>query len=53
LHGIARAKTVLDPFLGLGNTAIAAGRLGLDFIGIEMDEHYLAEAIDRTRRVLP
>ena len=52
LHGIARAKTVLDPFLGLGNTAIAAGRLGLDFIGIEMDEHYLNEAVSRVKAAL-
>jgi site-specific DNA-methyltransferase (adenine-specific) len=52
LHGVARAGTVLDPFLGLGNTAIAAGQLGLDFIGIEMDEHYLAEAVDRVKSAL-
>ena len=37
LHGVERAGTVLDPFMGLGSTAIAAGRLGLDFVGIEMD----------------
>jgi site-specific DNA-methyltransferase (adenine-specific) len=49
LHGVARAGTVLDPFLGLGNTAIAAARLGLDFIGIEMDEHYLREAVSRVK----
>jgi site-specific DNA-methyltransferase (adenine-specific) len=49
LHGTARAGLVLDPFLGLGSTAIAAARLGLDFIGIEMDEQYLAEAVRRVK----
>lgn len=52
LHGVSRAGLVLDPFLGLGNTAIAAGRLGLDFAGIEIDEHYLKEAVDRVRHAL-
>jgi site-specific DNA-methyltransferase (adenine-specific) len=50
LHGLDRAGTVLDPFLGLGATALAAARLGLDFVGIEMDAHYLREAVDRVRR---
>jgi site-specific DNA-methyltransferase (adenine-specific) len=49
LHGIERAGTVLDPFMGLGSSAIAAGRLGLDFVGIEMDPEYLNEAVDRVR----
>jgi site-specific DNA-methyltransferase (adenine-specific) len=52
LHGLDRAGTVLDPFMGLGSTAIAAGRLGLDFIGIELDEEYLAEAAARVREAL-
>jgi site-specific DNA-methyltransferase (adenine-specific) len=47
LHGLDRAGLVLDPFLGLGNTAIAAAKLGLDFVGIEMDADYLAEAKKR------
>jgi site-specific DNA-methyltransferase (adenine-specific) len=49
LHGLSRAGLMLDPFLGLGTSAIAAARLGLDFIGIEMDEHYLAEAASRVK----
>jgi len=49
LHGLSRAGTVLDPFLGLGASAIAAVRLGLDFVGIEVDEYYLTEAIKRVR----
>ena len=49
LHGVSRAGCVLDPFLGLGNSAIAAAHLGLDFVGIEMDEYYLKEAVKRVR----
>jgi len=49
LHGLSRVKTVADPFLGLGSTAVACAQLGLDFVGIELDEHYLKEAIARTR----
>jgi site-specific DNA-methyltransferase (adenine-specific) len=49
LHGVARAGVVLDPFLGLGATAVAAVRLGLDVIGIEMDSDYLREAARRLR----
>lgn len=52
LHGLARAQLVMDPFLGLGSTAVAAARLELGFIGIEMDEHYLNEAIARTKSEL-
>jgi len=45
LHGVSRVKTMLDPFLGIGNSAIAAQRCGVKkFIGFEIDENYLAEA---------
>lgn len=47
LHGRARVGLLADPFLGLGATALAARRLGVGFIGIELDEHYLREAIAR------
>jgi site-specific DNA-methyltransferase (adenine-specific) len=52
LHGVSRTRTVLDPFLGLGSTAVAAARLRVGFVGIELDEHYLQEAIARTRSEL-
>ena len=29
----------MDPFLGLGSTAIACARLGIDFAGIEMTSY--------------
>jgi len=49
LHGRGRAGVVVDPFLGLGSTAIAAAQLGLDFVGVEMDEYYLKEAVHRIK----
>jgi site-specific DNA-methyltransferase (adenine-specific) len=52
LHGLPRVRLVMDPFLGLGSTAVACAGLGLDFVGVEMDEHYLAEAVERTRRAI-
>ncbi|HXW03612.1 MAG TPA: site-specific DNA-methyltransferase [Vicinamibacterales bacterium] len=52
LHGVRRTRLVLDPFLGLGSTAVACARLGLDFMGVEMDEQYLLEAIARTKAAL-
>jgi site-specific DNA-methyltransferase (adenine-specific) len=52
LHGLSRLRTVVDPFLGLGSSAVACARLGVDFIGIEMDEAYLQEAIERARESL-
>jgi len=45
LHGVSRVQTMLDPFLGIGNSAIAAQRCGVKrFIGFEIDATYLAEA---------
>ena len=49
LHGLPRLRVVADPFLGLGSTAVACAQLGVNFVGIEMDEGYLNEAIARTR----
>src|SRR5678810_86211 len=51
LHGVERISTVVDPFLGLGSTAVACAQLGLDFIGIDVDEGYLNEAIARVKAV--
>jgi site-specific DNA-methyltransferase (adenine-specific) len=52
LHGLPRIALAMDPFLGLGSTAVAAAQLGLNFVGVEMDKHYLAEAVDRVRAVI-
>ena len=40
--------TMLDPFLGIGHAAIAAGNLNVDqFIGYEIDKEYLLTACER------
>lgn len=39
-----RPGRVLDPFCGSGRTAIAARRLGLDFVGIELNPEFAAMA---------
>lgn len=51
LHGVERVQTMLDPFLGIGNSAVAARECGVPkFIGFEIDEEYLAEAQRRLTR---
>ena len=52
LHGVSRTTLMIDPFLGLGSSAIAAADLGVEFAGIEIDEHYLKEAVARVRASL-
>jgi len=52
LHGLSRLSLVVDPFVGLGNTAIVCARLGIDFIGIDIDAEYLDEAVSRTREAV-
>jgi site-specific DNA-methyltransferase (adenine-specific) len=52
LHGLGRVARAMDPFLGLGSSAVAAAQLGVEFIGVEMDRHYLEEAIERTRSAI-
>ncbi len=45
LHGIRPDLVMLDPFLGIGNSAVAAKRCGIaTFVGFEIDATYLAEA---------
>lgn len=47
---IAQAGTpaiVVDPYMGSGSTGVAAVRLGLRFIGVEIDEAYFNIACER------
>ena len=52
LHGLPRITLAVDPFLGLGSSAVACATLGVGFAGIEIDEHYLKEAVSRTKAAL-
>ena len=47
LHGLSRTQRVLDPFMGLGSTALAAKRLGVACVGFEIDQYYLDVARSR------
>jgi site-specific DNA-methyltransferase (adenine-specific) len=47
LHGLSNVRVVMDPFTGLGGTAVACARLGVHFIGSDIDGLYLAEAAER------
>lgn len=52
LHGLRRIRLAVDPFVGLGASAVAAARLGLPFIGFDVDEEYLATAKRRVEAAL-
>lgn len=48
-HGIDRVELVLDPFMGIGTTAIACIRLGVNFIGFEIDPKYIKVANENVK----
>jgi len=41
LHGVTKCNIVLDPFIGIGSTALASIRLGVSCIGFDIDKRYL------------
>jgi len=47
LHGLRDDCVIMDPFLGIGSTAVASSKLGLSFIGFEIDKKYLEEVLAR------
>jgi len=47
LHGLPKTKLVLDPFVGLGSTAVAARSLGVPSVGFDLDQYYLDVARSR------
>jgi len=53
VHGLNRVRLVMDPFMGLGNTAVACADLGVSFIGYEIDPEYYANACERANVRIP
>jgi site-specific DNA-methyltransferase (adenine-specific) len=47
LHGLERSQLVLDPFLGIGSSALACKKLGVAFVGFEIDADYFQHAQTR------
>jgi site-specific DNA-methyltransferase (adenine-specific) len=47
LHGVEQVKLAMDPFLGIGSSAVACARLGVPFVGFELTPDYFAESCDR------
>lgn len=54
IHGLAENTRLLDPFLGIGTSAVASKRMNLThFTGIELDAHYLQVTQDRLNPSTP
>ena len=48
-HGVKKNMLIYDPFMGLGTTGMASVRLGVDFIGTEIDATYVKIANARIK----
>ena len=51
LHGFNENTVVLDPFMGIGNTALACKKLEINFIGFEIDPSYVEIANERLAQI--
>ena len=52
IHGKGAETRLLDPFLGIGTSAVAAERMGIkEFTGIELDDYYLSVARERLAKL--
>jgi site-specific DNA-methyltransferase (adenine-specific) len=46
LHGVKPDMIVYDPFMGIGTTALACIRLGVNYLGTEIDSEYVKVAVE-------
>lgn len=49
LHGVTPDILVYDPFMGIGSTAVACTKLGVSFVGTEIDKNYISIAEQRLK----
>lgn len=47
VHGRSKVSLALDPFMGIGSTALACQKLGIACVGFEIDDSYLDFAAER------
>lgn len=47
--GAKPGDVVLDPFMGSGSTGVAALRMGMRFVGIELDQNHFDTAVTRIK----
>lgn len=50
-HACQPGYVVLDPFLGSGTTAVACKKLGLEFIGFELNKQHYETAMNRIKGI--
>jgi len=53
LHGVKDTDLVLDPFMGIGTTAVACKELEVNYIGFEIDGDYIDVAEERLKHRQP
>jgi site-specific DNA-methyltransferase (adenine-specific) len=46
MHGVKKDMIVYDPFMGIGTTALACIRLGVNYLGTDIDAEYIKEAME-------
>jgi site-specific DNA-methyltransferase (adenine-specific) len=52
LHGLERTRLVVDPFLGIGNTAVACVELGVSVVGFDTVADYCAQSDTAVREAI-
>lgn len=52
VHGLKKIRLVMDPFIGIGSTAVACLKLGVSCVGFDIDRKYLDVASNKVHSFL-